>query len=223
MCKSSDSKLERIGFMMHWGVGSYPYYHRLWDSHRAPNASDNSQVNIKNAFDEFQRRSAGSDGRVLFVFLSNFWDFRAHLDHFETTKPFSVFRHEYRLNMTDVVSQLVERLRPNDEMVLQTSHVPSVEFSSYAYAVNLEIRKVADTLKLRILDAERAVGSADCAAGYLFDLTHQNVAASSRIIDEIYKLLPPPPTTATPPSREACAAFAAADSAPIAATGGVSS
>lgn len=204
-CTANHSKLERIGLMNHWGVGSPPYHH-AWAFHRATNDTNSSKVNINNAFDEFQRRSAGSDGKVLFVFLSNFWDFRGHIDHTLATKPFPNFLDEYRRNSTDVVSQLVRRLRRNDELVLQTSHMPTAEYTSYAFAVNKEVRKVADKLKLRVLDTERVAGMTDCAAAYLHDFLHQNDAASLRIIDEIYKLLTPPPLF----TREECAAALAA-------------
>ena len=183
------SPLLRIGFMIHWGVArSDGQYHKAWTSHHRAGDTDDSVENIHAALKEFQRRADGEPTK--FIFLSNLWDVRRYMDHFEGALAPNVWVSQYAQNLTKVLKHVQRLTRKTDELLVQTCHAPSAAMGAY-YVLRLNVAavQVAKSLGLRVFDEAKVAGDSNCAASYLEDNIHQDnvtsLAEAGALIDTI--------------------------------------
>jgi hypothetical protein len=169
----NSTQLSRIGYMIHWGVAKQDGdYSHNWTNHRSSGDTENSIANIINSIKEFQQRS-GADSDTIFIFLSNLWDQHRHYT-FHPDVAQDIWLQEFHRNYTSAVILILESLRPQDKLVIQTQHKvkESEDFAATVPVLNNIIKKVAQFFNLPLFDMEKLAGNNTVM--YLADGVHQD-------------------------------------------------
>jgi hypothetical protein len=183
-----DEVVSRIGYMVHWGVRQRCCsYFSSWKDHRSPGDSLDNIVNIRNAVQEFQRRSEADDGAV-FLFNSNLWDVYDYVQNAGGMELESWLK-EFRASYGDMVDEIASAMRRNDSLVLQLSHHihpsthPKAEISKL---VNIEIMAVAANRSLPTFRSDLMTGFFHPSENnYLKDSFHQNAETSRTMAEHL--------------------------------------
>lgn len=161
--------IDRIGYVIHWGVGSPPYHHS-WEDHRFPNSTLFSRSNILLAIDEFLHRIAsnGPDHSPVFVFQTNLWDIKRHYGH-KLYHSNDAFRREYLYNCTTMVIEILQKIRShNGKLVLSTLHKLDEGCDNAKLLLSLQlndmIASIGSFLHTPVFDQHRLLG--ECCEYY---------------------------------------------------------
>jgi len=100
--------------------------------------------------------------------------------------PLNLWLEQYKRNYSQIVLEILNVLRPQDNLVLQTQHKinPNYESSSIVEPANDIIKKVAHFFKIPVLDTFRIM-TPHYKRNYLEDDIHQNHLMSMLIANNI--------------------------------------
>jgi hypothetical protein len=181
-----SSPFERLGVMFHWGV-SPPPHHVAWEGHRAHEGTDDNRLNIFNALSEYQKRAG--DSSAIIIFHSNLWDAQRYVDFFLDNTTTTKFKNDFERDYREVVTQIKAKMRPQDTLLLGTSHIPVERLSTYTWLLNDKVRLVARELKLDIFDEYYLINK-DCRSDYLSDDgLHQNGRGNQKYVEYLLEIL----------------------------------
>ena len=161
--KCSDV-ISRIGFLFHWGVSNVDGdYCDAYLSHRSPNDTTNSVSNIMSAVKEFQLRSGEDESDIFFIFSSNLWDVHRYQLKYRSTPPIDIWLKQYKKDYSSVVLGILERMRQNDKLILQTTHyIKSNDgMRGPSNLLNEEILKIAGFFNLPVFDPRAFIDDND--------------------------------------------------------------
>ena len=174
--------ITRVGYAVHWGVFS-SHYHKRWNRHQSFNSSLNSRTNIIDAVVEFQTRTKNSKGPVIFLFLSSLWDIKRYEEHPDLYSSKNKFLTEFQNKYTSLMLSILDILRANDVIVIETMHGVPLLYPDFIPELNDRARRVARYLRIPVLDIYKFLGSN--SQEYLFDEMHQNNISSLLITKNI--------------------------------------
>jgi hypothetical protein len=169
----------RIGYMIHFGVFLAPF-HRNWPSHNPIGATNDSRTNIKLAIREFQNRTIGTEGPVLFIMLSSMWDIMRYNENTNLYSNIQDWENQFQDEYTTLMVELRKMMRFRDELIISTMHRNLYED---VIQPNVRTRRVARHLRLPVFDQEAMLTGRP--QSYLQDLVHQDEAHSKILAESI--------------------------------------
>jgi hypothetical protein len=79
-------------------------------------------------------------------------------------------------------------MRPIDELVLATGHIPHASIASFSHILNERVRAIAKRMNLTLFDESALVGES-CSQNILQDAIHQNDFTSRLIAEALVRNL----------------------------------